>query len=82
MAQLIVRNLDDAVKERVRRRAARKGRSMEEEVREILGNAVAQDDNEVIRLGSRISGRFAGLGLSTDLPEFRGHAARAAEFDQ
>jgi plasmid stability protein len=42
---------------------------MEEEVREILGNAVAQDDNEVIRLGSHISGRFAGLGLSTDLPE-------------
>jgi plasmid stability protein len=70
MAQLIVRNLDDAVKERLSRRAARRGRSMEEEeVREILGNAVAQDDNEVIRLGSRISGRFAGLGLSTDLPE-------------
>ena len=36
MASLLIRNLDDALKTRLRVRAARKGRSMEAEVREIL----------------------------------------------
>jgi hypothetical protein len=36
MAQLLVRNLDPAVKEALQRRAQRHGRSMEEEVRLIL----------------------------------------------
>ena len=35
MAQLIVRNLDEVVKRKLQRRAARHGRSMEEEVRGI-----------------------------------------------
>ena len=37
MAQLVVRNLPDDVKERLRRRADRHGRSLEAEVRDILG---------------------------------------------
>lgn len=40
MAQLVVRNLEDEVKARLRKRAQRHGRSTEEEVREILRNAV------------------------------------------
>ncbi len=40
MASITIRNLDDAVKERLRVRAAMHGRSMEEEVRLILRNAV------------------------------------------
>jgi plasmid stability protein len=36
MAQLIVRNLPDAAKERLKRRAKSNGRSLEAEVREIL----------------------------------------------
>ena len=36
MAQLVVRNLEDEVKAKLRRRAAAHGRSMEEEVRAIL----------------------------------------------
>jgi len=39
MAQLVVRNIDDATKARLQRRAKRNGRSMEEEVREILRSA-------------------------------------------
>ena len=38
---LRIRNLDDRVKERLRVRAARHGRSMEAEVRAILADAVA-----------------------------------------
>ena len=42
MAQLIVRNLEEAVKRKLKlkRRAARHGHSMEQEIREILRNAV------------------------------------------
>lgn len=41
MANLRVRNLDDDVVERLRARAARRGVSMEEEVRRILQRSVA-----------------------------------------
>ncbi len=41
MAQLVVRNLDAEVKERLRRRAIRRGRSMEEEAREMVMSAFA-----------------------------------------
>jgi plasmid stability protein len=36
VAQVIVRNLEDAVKRKLERRAVRHGRSMEEEIRDIL----------------------------------------------
>ena len=41
MASITIRNLDDRVKAKLRVRAARHGRSMEEEVREILSAAVS-----------------------------------------
>jgi plasmid stability protein len=40
MASLTIRNLDDTVKEKLRIRAASHGRSMEEEVRLILNQAI------------------------------------------
>ena len=42
MASITIRNLDDEVKTRLRVRAAGKGRSMEEEVRQILRKAVGR----------------------------------------
>ena len=42
MASITVRKLDDAVKQRLRRQAAEHGRSLEAEVREILGRSVNQ----------------------------------------
>jgi plasmid stability protein len=47
MAQFVVRNIEREVKSRLKRRAARHGRSMEEEVREILRNAVNEQDAAV-----------------------------------
>lgn len=41
MASITIRNLDDAVMERLRVRAAKHGRSMEEEAWAILGYALA-----------------------------------------
>jgi len=80
MAQLVVRHLEDEVKARLRRRAARHGRSMEEEVREILRNALKDDGSAVSLLGSRIAARFADYGLTEDLPELRGDEAQQARF--
>jgi len=82
MAQVIVRNLEDDVKARLKRRAERYGRSMEEEVRHILRNAVKEENRPMSRLGSRIAARFEKIGLIADLPELRGQHPRSAEFDK
>lgn len=81
MAQLLVRNLDDDVKTRLHSRARRHGRSTEEEVREILRNAVRNEDGPKTPLGSRLAARFAGLGLDAEIPELRGQPPRPAEFE-
>jgi plasmid stability protein len=80
MAQFIVRHLEEAVKERLKRRAARHGRSMEDEVRHILRDAVKEQNHRVSKLGSRIAARFAKVGLTTELPEFHGQVAQAVKF--
>ncbi len=82
MAQLVVRDLDNNVKTRLQGRARRNGRSMEEEVRNILRQAVATEELAVQKLGSRIAARFRDVGLTSDLPEFRGQPTRPATFDE
>jgi plasmid stability protein len=81
MAQLVVRNLDDEVKAKLQRRARRHGRSTEEEVRDILRNAVREDGAPPPPLGSRLRARFARIGLDEDIAELRGQPARSAKFE-
>jgi plasmid stability protein len=81
MAQLIVRDLDDDIKRRLQQRAEAHNRSLEAEVREILGAAAFATLPPPAPLGSRIAQRFAGLGLTETIPEIRGEAARPAQFD-
>ena len=80
MAQFIVRHLEDDVKARLKRRAQRHGRSMEEEVRHILRDVVKDGNKGVSKLGSRIAARFKKTGLTADLPELRGQSVRSADF--
>ena len=80
MAHLIVRRLEDSVAERLRRRAKRHGRSMEDEVRDILRNAARDEHSSVCKLGSQIAARFSRIGLTRELPELRGDRARPADF--
>jgi len=80
MAQLVVRNLDDDVKSRLQRRARRHGRSTEEEVRDILRNAVRDEARAPRSLGSRLAARFARCGLTQQIPELRDQPARPADF--
>jgi plasmid stability protein len=82
MAQFVVRNIEREVKARLQRRAARHGRSMEEEVREILRNAVNEQDAAVGGLGTEIASLFADLGLEEDIPELRGFGIKPASFDR
>ncbi len=66
MAALTIRNLDAAVKERLRVRAAQHGHSMEAEARSILQIALGAPARN---LYERIHARFAELGgVDLDLP--------------
>ena len=55
MASLVVRNIPDDVKERLRQRAAAKGRSMEAEARRILSEALKEDSRKGETLGELIA---------------------------
>ena len=80
MAQFVVRHLEDDVAAKLKRRAKRHGRSMEDEVRHILRNAAKEEHRG--KLGSRMAARFKTVGLPADLPELHGQPARAADFDR
>ena len=81
MAQLVVRNLEDDVKERLRRRAKKHRCSLEELVRDILRDA-AKDKRPTGGLGSEIAALFKDLDFDFDIPELRGHPVRPAKFDE
>lgn len=69
MAQVVVRNIEEDVKTKLKQRAAQHGWSMEEEVRQILRNATRITEPPSGRLGSRIAQRFHEVGLAEPLPE-------------
>lgn len=73
VAQILVRDIEDDVKERLQRRAARHGHSMEAEVRDILRDVVKQEDRPGSGLGTEIAALFHGIGLTKDedIPELR-----------
>jgi plasmid stability protein len=62
MSTLTIRNLEDALKNRLRLRAAARNRSMEEEARQILRSALQEPTRPTPDLGARIRARFAALG--------------------
>jgi plasmid stability protein len=69
------------VKEKLQKRARRNRRSTEEEVRDILCNAVKEDSGPQLGLGSQIAALFAGLGLQEEIPEQRSQQPCLADFD-
>jgi plasmid stability protein len=69
MATLTIRNLDGALKERLRVRAAQHGHSMEAEVRGILQDTLNEPERPAVNLYQRIRSRFAPLGgVDLELP--------------
>ncbi len=67
MPSFTIRNLDDALKKRLRIRAAEHDRSMEDEVREILRTALSARNEPPGNLADAIRKRFGPLG-GVDLP--------------
>jgi len=84
MAQLVVRNLDNAVKAKLQRRARRHGRSMEEEIREILRDATKGEGTQPRDLGSKIAACFRGIALrpGEEIAEFHETESRLADFEE
>ena len=80
MAQVVVRKLDENVKKRLKQRAARRGHSMEAEIRDILSEAVGEKGGRREGLGTFIARQFAGKGLDFEIPEWHGEDARPAKF--
>lgn len=82
MAAISVRDLDEDVTARLKVRAARHGRSMEAEVRAILTESLAGDDDGRPNLGQAIRQDFAELGgVELELPA-RQDMPRAAELPE
>jgi plasmid stability protein len=62
MASITIRRLPENTKRRLRIRAARNGRSMEQEARELLRVALTQPEPQPENLGEAIRDLFAAFG--------------------
>ena len=70
MAQIVIRNIDDAVVDALRRRAATCGISMEEQARRALASAVGLDREEAVQRLTEVRrriGRLPGPSITADL---------------
>ena len=83
MAQILVRNLEDRIKGRLQDRAKRHGRSMEEEAREILRNALKDPKTPAVGFGTASVALFSGQGIFLDEPiqEIRGMRMQIPDFE-
>jgi plasmid stability protein len=72
MASITIRNLEDSLKHKLRVRAARHGRSMEDEARYILRAAMAESTGGHQNLFAAIRRRIAPLGgVDLEIPRRR-----------
>jgi len=83
MAQLVVRNIENEVKANLQRRAKRHGRSMEEEVREILRDAAKSEAKGGKGLGTEIASLFRNVGLKPgeEIQELRDIRLQVPDFE-
>jgi antitoxin FitA len=83
MAQILIRKVDERVKSRLQRRAKRNGRSMEAEARDILRNALTQEEAApAVGFGTASVALFSGSGVYLDEPikEIRGMRMEIPDF--
>jgi plasmid stability protein len=83
MAQLLVRNIEDKVKARLQHLAKRHGHSVEEEVRDILRNAVKEEKKTPVGgLGTELAALFPKSGPDFQIEELRGFDIEPPTFDE
>ena len=80
VASIVIRNLDEDIKSRLKLAAARHGRSMEEEARQILKSALIREASEY-GLGTRIHQLFKEIG-GVDLPQVPRSMPRPSPFEE
>jgi antitoxin FitA len=80
MATLVIRDLRDDVKARLRIQAAEHGHSMEAEARALLTTALV--GRRIEGLGSYIHEQFADIGGVELVTPVRDEPARAVQFDR
>jgi plasmid stability protein len=78
----VVRNLEESVKLRLQRRAQHHGRSLEEEVRDILRKTAAEDEKRSVGLGTKLASLMEGSGIKFTVEEVRGNPVEPAAFDE
>jgi hypothetical protein len=81
-AQLVVRSIEERVKRRLQERARRNGRSMEEEVRQILTSAVSVDDPAKKGFGTGFASFFRDVPEDLEIKEIHGELPRPVRFDE
>ena len=64
-------DIDDDVLQKLEERARRNGHSTDEEVREILRDAVKSEGSAAIGLGTRLAAIFSGIEPGEEIPELR-----------
>ena len=70
MASMMIRNLDDGLKAKLRLQVASHNRSMEEEVRDILRNALSSPNLKTQNLAQSIRSRLEAIGgVDFELPQ-------------
>jgi plasmid stability protein len=83
MAQLLIRKIDEDVKENLRQRAKRHGVSMEEEARSMLRAELLKPESEEYGLGSKIAALFRDIPDNDEpIPELPDQPIRPARFDE
>ena len=82
MSSILIRQLDEETKRRLRIRAARQGHSMEQEAREILRRSLVSENSQGLHIVDEIRRRIAPLG-GLDLPVIpRGPMPDPPDLDQ
>lgn len=76
MAQVVIRNIDDAAMRRLKSRAARKGVSLESELRTILTAAARADRSEFAERAAAFRKKLAGRRHSDSTAMIRKDRAR------
>ena len=84
MAQILVRNLEEDVKRRLKKRAAQHGRSLEAEAREILRSAVRDEGpKQGAGIGTQIAALFKDVGFEEgEIQEIRGWSIKPPDFSK
>jgi len=82
MARITDRNLEEDIRDKLRKLARSQGQSTEEVVREILRRAVLTPIQPSARLGTRLASLFSKHGLKVDIAELRGNEIAPPSFHQ